>query len=246
MSAHPPESSDHGVNDTAFTPLWSNDTDEIVLTGKNDSSRALQTLASGTDIPLNEPPQAVEQWNRGEHGEFPQTDAETSAAPRHAVLEDGRYIQDAHATLVSVQPSTIVHTSASERTHYVAPSGEVLGVVDFRIRTPSGSRSENRTVSHAVTQTRVSETRLLADGNVVARQNQTQRPRLTYSELAASKEPTTLTLEATIETTVRTTRRTCREYNATQGTCSAWDGQTNYRSESITVTDSIDVQPYQL
>ena len=234
------------MNDTVFAPLWSNDTDEAVLVEDTSPDGAVRTLASGTDIPVNDPPAVVAQWNRGEHGEFPQTSSETSTAPSHATLEQGRFIRDAHVTLLSVQPSTVVHTSATERTHYVAPSGTVLGIVDYRVRTPSGSHSANRTVSHSITRTRVNQTRLLVDGDVVAGQTHTRTPRLAYSGVVANTEPTTLTLEATIDTVIRTTRRTCTEYNATQRSCLVWDRQTRYRSESITVTDSVDVQPYQL
>jgi hypothetical protein len=173
VTGHPPTSPEHGLNETAFAPLFSNDTDEFTVSDLegNHSHSALRELALGTDIPLDRPPRAVEQWNRGEHGEFPQTNRGVSAAPTHANLEQGRYIRDAHVTFVSVQPSTVVHTSKSERTLYVSPSGEVLGVIDFRVRTPGGSRSANRTVSHSVTETRINETQLLVDDRVVATEN---------------------------------------------------------------------------
>ncbi|WP_254279295.1 hypothetical protein [Haloarcula marina] len=246
VTAHPPASPDHGVNETAFAPLWSNDTDDAETLTVNASAPALSTLTAGTDIPLDAPPLAVERWNEGEHDSVPHTGSAVSAAPSHATLEDGQYIRDAHVTLFAVQPSTVVHTSATERTHYVAPDGEVLGIVDFRVRTPLGRRTANRTVTHSVVEARVNETRLLVDGDVVARANRTRAPRLSYTGLVAKTEPTTLTLLTTIETRIQTERRTCREYNATQETCTRWDRRVSYRAESVRVSDSVAVQPYDL
>ncbi|MFB6197736.1 MAG: hypothetical protein ABEI52_05625, partial [Halobacteriaceae archaeon] len=63
-SAHPPTSTDHGIPPETFYKLWSGDTDGATSTDNvsSGSASAIETLANGTDIPLDSPPRAVERW----------------------------------------------------------------------------------------------------------------------------------------------------------------------------------------
>jgi len=52
--------------------LWSGDQDESSTVGTNGSDVPLAELAKVTDISFEDPPVAAEQWNRGDHREFPE------------------------------------------------------------------------------------------------------------------------------------------------------------------------------
>ena len=68
----PQNETDHGVDERTFVALWSGDVDGNVSVRASDGEvAALRQLANGTDIPLNSPPRAVEQWNRGNLENFP-------------------------------------------------------------------------------------------------------------------------------------------------------------------------------
>jgi len=70
--AHPENKTDHGVDERTFVALWSGDVDGNVSVRASDGEvAALRQLANGTDIPLNSPPRAVEQWNHGNLEDFP-------------------------------------------------------------------------------------------------------------------------------------------------------------------------------
>jgi len=69
--ASPPTATDHGIVPETFVTLWSGDQDESSTVGTNGSDVPLAELAKVTDISFEDPPVAAEQWNRGDHREFP-------------------------------------------------------------------------------------------------------------------------------------------------------------------------------
>jgi hypothetical protein len=98
--AHPENETDHGVDERTFVVLWSGDEDGNVSAQAGEGElAALRQLANGTDIPLNSPPRAVDQWNRGDLENFPETDEDVSIHSPDADTEDGRFVEDAYAEL---------------------------------------------------------------------------------------------------------------------------------------------------
>lgn len=257
-TAHPPNSTDHGVNNTTFYRLWAGDHDAFVndsayATRTGRSRSATQALANGTDIPLNSPPKAVERWNRGDLQDFPDTNQSVSIHPPNATLTDGVFIKDAYVEIFAVQPSTRARLSGNDHPLYVAPNGSVLGAVDYRVERPSddaprGRRAANRTQDH-----RITEVRVLVDGHVETTSNGSHRPAINYSQLDNYPDEThNLTLEADITVGAgpqgRSAERHCqRAGNNT--TCETADNSTGNGTvgvETVTVRDSITVVEYDL
>jgi hypothetical protein len=77
-------------------------------------------------------------------------------------------------SVFDVSPATVLHEAAGEQTLYVAPTGTVRAVVDYRV--PLG----NGTTRSLLLDHRIEEVRLLADEEVVARANGSHRPVFTY------------------------------------------------------------------
>lgn len=251
-AAHPPTDPDHGVNASTFETLWSGDEEQEDV-GALANASALAVLANGTDVPLDTPPQAVEEWSRGDHREVPTSDASRSIAPSGADLKQGRFIKDAHATVFAIKPSTTVLLSPDEQPRYVAPNGSVLAMVDHRVAVPEASESADRQVSWSVASARIVETRLEVNGEVLDRTPRTQRPVLDFSDLdQRADEELTLTvvaeIHAELQQTVSVRDRRCVQDNETNSTeCrSAWETSVSVTTEQITVTDSVEVVPYGL
>ena len=106
VAADPPSSTDHGVPEETFHKLWSGDQDGATDGANLSNGSAVKQLSEGTDVPLNSPPQAVEQWNQGDHQEFPETNSSVSIHPPDADLTNKRSIKEAYAEVFAVQPST--------------------------------------------------------------------------------------------------------------------------------------------
>ena len=176
---------------------------------------ALRQLANGTDIPPNSPPRAVEQWNRCDLADFPETDEDVSIHPPNADTENGRFVMDAYAELFAVQPSTRARLSESRTPLYVAPDGNALGTADYRVDVPADDTTGDRRVYWSLQSHRVNSTRLLVDGAVETAGGGSHTVDLTYSDINDyGGERHTLTLEAeitvTLEKHVRTDRKSTR------------------------------------
>lgn len=214
--------------------LWSKASDECRIETVDDGS--MQELSRCTDVTFQEPPHTAATWTRADFDELTPGNRTTSVYPPAANLTDHRSIVDAHASLFAVHPSTRLQGSPGEETVYVAPNGTVRGLVDYRVRTPTGSTNETRTVDWSVRDHGVTELRVLAEDEVVARSEGDQTPVLDYS--LGDSGPTTLQLEAEIEVELH------RQVTVTHGnTTSSWSDE---RTDTVTVTDSIDVWVYDL
>ena len=248
-SAHPPHTADHGVNKSTACTLWAGDVDVTNASDyeppENDSVPELCTLAPLTDIPHNDPPDAVERWNRGELGNVPDTGYERSAHPPNATLADGRFIEDAHATVFAVQPSTRAHISPSDQPLYVASNGTLLGAVDYRVDVPKGEDSYNRRVTWSVSEHRVNATRLVVDGRTDENGSGSGTLRLNYSLAAHPGSNHSLTLEADVFVELKKTIRTCG-HRSHGGECLNWEVRTEYPTDELTVSDSVDIVEYDL
>lgn len=248
--AHPPAETDHGVDERTFHTLWAGDEDATtkseLRSRTGESPTAMETLAAGTDIPLDAPPRAVERWNHGDLDDFPSTSATRSIHPPNASLADGRFVRDAYAAVFAVQPSTHARLSPSRSPLYVAPNGSVLGAVDYRVHVPANETTGDRRVYWRLNTHRINDTRLLVDGTVETTGNGTHTPVLDYTSLDAyvNSDPR-LALVANITVTLRKRIEVCRERDD-EGDCVEWDTRIEHPTETVTVADTIDVVTYDL
>ncbi|MBX0297895.1 hypothetical protein [Haloarcula nitratireducens] len=244
--AHPPTEPTHGLNESEFWVLWAGDEDSANVT-ENSTRMPLETLTAGTDIPLDRPPRSVETWNRRDIAEMPETDIAVASHPSDTMRSNGTYLRDVGVTIGAIQPSTRVHLSEIDQPLYIAPDGEVLGAVDYRVVTPSNGTtgSDWQVKSHDV-----ESVRLLLDGEVLDTANHTKTPTLTYGGLEPGlNETATLTLEATVTVQLRRVVATendgCAEPTM-NGLCQASSQSLGTRQESITVRDNATVTVYDL
>ncbi|MFD1588111.1 hypothetical protein ACFR9U_14095 [Halorientalis brevis] len=242
----PPNETDHGVSNETFHTLWAGDRDEYVSDEMLTANRsALAALANGTDIPLDRPPGAVAQWNRGDHDEFPATGRTAAVHPPHASLTDGRFIRDAGATIFAVTPSTRARLSAAEQPLYVAPNGTVRGTVDYRVSVPATTGQPGDRVSWQLLHHSITDTRLLVNGSVVASGEGSRTPALAYAHLPGHVDNRRrLTLAADVEATLERTAETCDEWD--NDTCTDIERNVTVVTESVTVNDTVTVVPYDL
>ncbi|MFC7044806.1 hypothetical protein ACFQH6_04665 [Halobacteriaceae archaeon GCM10025711] len=220
-----PGTENNGLTTNETATLWSHDTDQYVnestYQDSFDQERGLMAeLANGTDITFKRPPTTAATWTKHDFRDLEPGDQDASVHPPSAETTDGVLIADAHATIFSVHPSTRGHLTTDETPLYVAPEGQLRGLIDYRVRTPN--QTGQRVLDH-----RVEATRLKQDGSVIARAHDTQTPVLDYH--LENSQKTTLTLEADIHVKV----------NGPTGT-------KNRTTETLTVTDSIDVEVYDL
>jgi hypothetical protein len=257
---HPETEPDHGLNNETFATLWSGDvdiTDTETYRNLTDGESALVALAAGTDIPLDEPPEAVEQWNRADIEAFPRTDHTRSVFPAVAPRENGTYLRDVTVSIFAVQPSTRTLTNPGETTLLVPPEGVVLGTTDYRVVIPVDDRVGSQRETWTLVSSNLVETRLLADSDFQSRSAGEKTPVLSYADLDTDDSRLTLTLEteAAVELSVLREERfeRCRRVviNETTGETerrcrTRWRSNRETIRESVTVRDSIQVRPYAL
>ena len=243
VTATPPRpgTEDNGLTENETATLWSGDADaymnETTYRHRYGEGRTpIQQLANGTDIMFTRPPGTAATWTRNDFRDLNAGSAQTSLYPDHASLEDGVFIDDAHATFFGVHPSTRGHLEAGDTPLYVAPAGTVRGFVDYRVRIPDGRQSASSSVRWSLVDDEIAAVRLKSDDDVIVRTGGTHTPTLDYQLDEAWS--TTLTLEADIE--VRLQKETTVSIgNRTQTT-------TTYSTETMTVADAIDVEVYNL
>jgi hypothetical protein len=245
-AAHPPNSTDHNVSNESFHGLWSGDEDAVGDDATIPNGSGREQLAAGTDIPYDSPPVAVEQWNRGDHREFPETDASVSIHPPTANLTDERFIKDAYAQIFAIQPSTRARISPTKQPFYVASNGTLRGVVDYRVAVPETSVSGDRRTEWSLSGHRVTNTTLFVDGTPEVRGGGTHTPVLEYRLGNAVGIDHRLGLRATVSAQVERQIEKCTERNETEG-CSNWTiNATETFTEQVTITASQQVTEYNL
>ena len=247
VQGHSPSEPEHGINNSTFVTLWSLDADVAA----HSDTDALVTIGSQTDVPFDQPPDAVRTWNDGESEEFPSTGLDRSLVPAHASPRDSGVIRDAHATISLVQPSTQVHLTDNEGTLYVGTDGNVTGFIDYRVSLPATRTSDdgNVTVTHSLSESTITDTRLYVDDQLADSTFGSQTPELAFEEGDfASRYSTnsTVRFEADIATTWEREREACATYNNTTATCTARNQTTRERTQTTTVSDSIRVRPHDI
>jgi hypothetical protein len=243
VAATPPRpgTEDNGLTENESATLWSRDSDDYITQAEyrkryGTERSAVHQLANQTDITFTQPPSTARTWTRNDFEDLHGGDPNTSVHPRHADLEDGVYIADAHATIFAAQPATRGHLQAGEAPLYVAPNGTLRGLVDYRVRVPEGIESENKTVEWSLADHEVESVQVSQDGTVVATAPGSQTPALDYQ--LDGNWSTTLTLTADIQVRLKRTTRLNRSNETTVNV--------TYRTESVTVSDSLDVELYDL
>jgi len=245
VAADPPSSTDHGVPEETFHKLWSGDQDGATDGANLSNGSAVKQLSEGTDVPLNSPPQAVEQWNQGDHQEFPETNSSVSIHPPDANLTNKRFIKEAYTEVFAVQPSTRARLSSSRQPLYVAPNGTLRGTVDYRVAVPSNDTSGDRRVYWSLESHQIEETKLLVDGGEETTAGGSHTPVLSYSLDGYASEKHQFTLQANISVRLRKEVEICTAYND-EGDCTSWESSVSYPIESVTVTDTIETTEYDL
>ena len=241
--AGPPASGpDHGVDDPLFSQLWSDDTDDPDATlsfgNVTTEDEFLAILATSTDIPFDEPPAAVAQWNAGDHREFPTRGTNWSVAPTGTPRRNKGPIRDATVRIFAIDPSTLVHDSTGTALT-TAPDGTVRAVVDYRLQLRADDTEGPRRVRYWVDSDDIDEVTLSVDGSPHRTVSGSHRPVLAYSGLAGSSR---LSVSATVSATVATLERHCGKYDHVNETClTYWNATLTTDETTLTVTDSIDV-----
>ncbi|WP_226023981.1 hypothetical protein [Halomicrobium salinisoli] len=243
VAADPPRpgTEGNGLTENESATLWSRDADNFVSQEEyrqryGTDRTAIHQVANGTDISFTQPPATAATWTRNDFADLAAGGPDASVHPPHATLEDGVFVDDAHATIFAVHPSTRGHLESGETPLYIAPNGTMRGFVDYRVRVPDGSSSGNRTTAWSLTDHEIETVRLQKDGETIAEQDGSHSPALDYQ--IDEDGSATLTLQAEISVRLEKTTRIDLG-NRT-------NVSTSYRTETYTVSDSIDVEIYDL
>jgi hypothetical protein len=243
VTASPPRpgTEGNGLSENESATLWSRDADNYISQEEyrqryGESRTAVHQLANGTDITFKHPPDTAATWTRNDFEDLNGGDSDTSVHPPHASLEDGVFIEDTHATVFAVQPSTRGHLESGEAPLYIAPNGTMRGFVDYRIRVPNGSSSGNTTINWSLANHEIEEVRLKNGEETITEMNGSHTPAIEYQ--IEDNGSTTLTLEAEIHVRLQKTTRIDRG-NQT-------DVNVTYQTETRNVSDSLDVEIYDL
>ncbi|MCU4975040.1 hypothetical protein OB955_20255 [Halobacteria archaeon AArc-m2/3/4] len=216
-------------NETAT--LWSKEPNECDI---DENETAIRSLPECTDITFKEPPETASLWTTSAFDSLAAGSSNTSVYPEHADRTDSGMIEDAHATIFAVQPSTWVHQDENTTALYTAPDGELRGLVDYRVRVPANENTSHRTIEWSLLEHEVSEIRLKQDGDVLVEQDGEQTPVIDYNLAGAGES--NLTLEADIEARL--------EENITRETVGS--SYSEYHTDTVTVSSEIDLRVYNL
>ena len=109
----------NGLTKNESATLWSRDSDTYTSQAEyrqqyGDNRSSIHYVANGTDITFKRPPATAATWTRNDFEDLDAGGPDTSVHPPHADLEDDVFIEDAHATIFAVQPSTRGHLKSGE------------------------------------------------------------------------------------------------------------------------------------
>ena len=241
VAAEPPRpgTTNSGLNESEEATLWSKQpvdnyvSPETYREAYGENRTTIHEIANGTDVSFTEPPAAADQWTTYAHETYEPGDRDASVHPPWAARTNGTYIKDAHASVFAVTPATETYLNESETLFYVAPDGQVLGVVDYRIEIPPSTTPDDRHISWELDSHEIAEVRLLKDGEELASIDGTSHPAFDYD---VAGDEATFTIEADINASlVRTTRF---DHSGSV--------HRQLLNESVTVSNSITVDIYDL
>ena len=159
-----------------------------------------QQMATCTDLTYAAPPAHAASMTAASFAALAPGNATTSVYPPGANRTTRGLVADAHATLYAVHPATRVQLTQTERRQYIAPTGTVRALVDYRLRAPAGNRS---IVDHEVRTVRVS-----IGGEDVGTARHTQTPAINYTTTKTREQPLTVTAEIAVTVGGTGTNRT--------------------------------------
>ena len=248
VAADPPRpgTTDSGLNESEAATLWSKQPGDGYITPEEyraaygENRTVVHQVANGTDLTFTEPPSMAQRWTKYAHQQYTPGGDNESVYPPHAETQNSEYIEDAHATIFAVSPATRTYLESDNVRLYVAPKGNILGTVDYRVDAPPPLSQNLSSTEWEVFSSEISEVRLYADDEQIAVTNGSHRPNISYT---LDEGVETLRLEADIE--VALLKTTVRE-NRTGVNGTQVERELTVLNDSITVTDTIDVDVYNL
>lgn len=198
-----PGTTDSGLNETEEATLWSKVPPDYWAARPGEDT-TVHELATGTELTFTEPPGLAGRWNRYAYEQYRPGGTDVSVHPEGAYTHSYSYIEDAHATIFSMQPSTRTYVGPDDERLYVAPNGTLRGVVDYRVDVPEDSDSGGGSTTYRLVDHGIEEVRFYVDDEVVATAAGTHRPAFEY-DLAFDAD--SLKLEAKVEATIKKTVR---------------------------------------
>ena len=198
-----PGTTDSGLNETEEATLWSKVPPDYWAARPGEDT-TVHELATGTELTFTEPPGLAQRWNRYAYEQYRPGDTDISVHPVDAYTHSYSYIEDAHATIFSMEPSTRAYVGPDDQRLYVAPNGTLRGVVDYRVDVPEDSEGGGGSTTYRLVDHGIEEVRFFIDDEQIDTTSNTHRPTFEY-ELPF--DAGTLTLEARVEATVKKTVR---------------------------------------
>lgn len=191
-------------------------------------------------------------WNRNTEATFSGGGSSTSIHPPGVSTQSSSDIEDAYIDIAAVSPSTITHEGDGNTVHYVPDEdGELLVASDFREDIPEDEHYTYTKFLYSVSSTSSSRIELSSEGIDITADTSSSTGGSTASYYQLPQDDTKIIAKQTFEVTYTETvlDRHCVEYAAIDGekVCVDfhWDvADTNTYSDTITVTDTIDVQTY--
>lgn len=240
---HPPRpgSDDSDLDENETATLWSKEPNECLSDHEyeqryGEERTTIHALGNCTDITFRDPPETAEVWTAHDFESLEPGETGTSVYPAHANRTGGRFIKDAHATTFAVQPSTRVHLDDEDTPLYLAPDGELRGLVDYRVEVPEDEVEGNRTIAWSLLEDEVTTVRLRQDDDLMVTEAGQHTPVLDY-ELDGSG-PSTLTFEAEIEVEL--------EKEVTQQGGNGTRTRYEYLTETVTASQTVAIEVYDL
>ncbi len=247
--AIPPEQgSAHGVDGVMFWKLWSNDQDpadgsEEDIDHENiEDPEAAKKVSKGADFVFGRPPDAVQQWNSGDIGDFSPGGDNTAkvvgGASTQSATGSGVDIYDAYVEVFSIGPSTVVHLPGREE-RYVTGDPTLRAISDFRYEKESsesfGSSDDIEKWKNPNTEATVE---VKKDGSVVDSWTTSGSVGSLSHEYSVS-DTADLNVEVTYEVTVNHEKYDCTDWNSSTDSCDGhYDKEHDHdHTRTVTVSD---------
>lgn len=213
--------------------LWSGDLDDPNATAFDRPGELgfEVSMAASTDSAFYRPPDAVGRWNSRNHRNYTSGDVDTSVYPGGATLHDRGLVRDAFVEIYAVSPSTVLETGNGS-TRYVASSGRLHAISDFRTATGEEHRTGPRRVRISEAEGTVSALELFADDESHARDSGPTAV-LAYDGLSGAVE---LRIEARIDATLDVEIRECESWEDRSASCTGnWNVTNTERQRSFRI-----------
>jgi hypothetical protein len=242
-----PEHPRHGIDNETFHSLWSNTSNGAYP----NANTTIEELRNRTDVSFQNPPTAVNRWNKHEYDRFPKTGKKVSVAPTGATRKDSPttggshqngWLKDAYVEIFSVTPLTTTLTNDTETRYYTTDNGTLIAHADYRYEPPPPPYS--RTVGSGCSATKYSwygESHGISDVSVAhLGYNATNSTIFAAYTLSPGAAELTVTVDITAEITKQTESKVCPDDAPSYWTTT---DVTTY-TDSVTVEDRQAVTPH--